>query len=120
MQTSVSAWIDGKKASDPDFAPKAKESDAHGKFEFFMNEFAAQAKANANLIKGPQDLIALAEKAYSVISNSLKGMQPKVKPTKFISSTNSSSSKPQAPKTVDEAMANAAKKHGISMPVQSK
>ncbi len=116
MQSSVSKWIDSKKASDPDFAPKKSANSPHGKFELFMNEFAAQAKANAGKIKGPQDLIALAEQSFALIESTLKGFQPKVQPTKRVSSTNSSSSTNGAPKTVQEAMAVAAAKHGITLP----
>lgn len=113
MRQSVSSWIDTKKGSDPDFAPKASDKAPHGKYELFMNEFAAQAKAKMNEIKSADDLIKVAEEAYAAINATLKGFQPKITANSKLNSNRSSSTVKPAPKTVEEAMANAAKKHGL-------
>lgn len=114
MQRTLSSWMDGKKGSDPDFAPKAKPEMPHGKFEHFLNEFAVQVK-NAKVEK-VSDLVFVAEKAYATIDASFKSFAPKRNGTTHVTSTKSSTTKTSKPGTVEEAIAARAAMHGLNVP----
>lgn len=111
LTSSLSNWVTSKKGSDPDFVPKSKEIDADGKFEFFLHKFAVDSKNSK--VKGPHELIALAEKTLSLI-NSNPRFKTKVNGTPpVVRSSNSSSRISTPPKTVEEAISLRAKEHGI-------
>ena len=113
---STQAWIKAKSASDPDFKPKAKESDVDGLYEDTFDKFMVliQKKDDrgeyVNPCRNVQEVIALMEKAYT--SSKAKWttrLTPKTLTRKVLSSNGSSThhSKPtriEDAKTMAEAV----------------
>lgn len=114
MQSSLVNWSESKKTSDPDFVPKRDPNAPDGKYELFLHRFASDVKvANVQTV---QELVSIAEKSYAAVGATLSRFLPKSNGKPVLRSTHSQSQAQQAPKTVEEAMSNAAKKHGYELP----
>lgn len=101
---AANAWETSHRKADPDYKPKAKETDPDGKWEdvkyrvlAMMHEVDAKGQP-LNQVNSPNDLTALMERAYKAVSNrSVK--RPAT--TKHLSSNGSSST--SKPKPIEEA-----------------
>jgi hypothetical protein len=87
LKTSLDTWTNSKASADPAFKPKSDANAPDGKFELvfakFMYYWQTQPARNA------QEAVALAEKAYTDVNNSLKTMMPKQPIRRPVSSTKS-------------------------------
>mgnify|MGYP001599708106 CR=1 FL=1 len=111
MNSALGNWMNTKRSSDPDFAPKQGE-EPDGKQEMFIAKFAMEAKS-AN-IKSVQDLINVAEKVYASVDASLKRYAPRSNGQRVIKSSQSIVQGRLAPKTLEEVVASRAAAHGIT------
>ncbi len=113
LANTTQAWVTDKRQHDPDFQPKAKPTDANGKFEIFMLDF--QSRISPQTVRGPADLVKLAEEAYASASATAARFSPSINGHRSIRSSRSTAASPKSPKTLAEAVAQAAAKHGITM-----
>ena len=107
-QEASQVWIKAKRQADPDFKPKAKESDTDGLYEDTFDKFMSMLnKQNndgqyANPCKTPQELVALMDKAYSLVKSKwTTRLTPKAPTRKTLSSNGSSGF--QSNKTIEQA-----------------
>ena len=112
LTSAFDTWLSNRRVNDPDFKPKAKPSDPDGKFELFMNKFSVDAKQSD--VKSGQDLVNVAESAYTAVEASVKQFIPRPNGAKVLSSTRSATTTPAVPKTIEEVVAQRATALGIS------
>lgn len=114
--TAVNEWQEAKMKSDPDYRPKAKDTDPLGKFELVDREF--NYLTNAALQKGqnilnPKLVTQIAEQAYANIQATTNQWRPQPKERKGLPTTNSSGIDPKGePKTLHEAVERALVRNG--------
>lgn len=114
MLGSVTAWINQRKTTDPDFAPKASESEPDGKYEAFLAKLAFLSQGAS--LKTSADAIALVEKAYSAVNGFLSRITPKAKGTRrVLSSDRSSTTTDGEPKSIRDVVNRVARAHGLSV-----
>lgn len=116
MKSALDGWVSSKK-TDVDFVPKKNEKEPNGKFEFVMNEIRLSAldAQQKGTLKTPKDLVDMANAAYVSVGASFGKLAPRQKVNgSHVSSTKSSGTVSQEPKSLDEALSNRLKqKHGI-------
>lgn len=100
---AVQVWENTKRSSDPDYKPKAKETDADGKWEqvkerfmFLLHDTDGQGNVK-NPIRNEQEMTALMERAYTDVSKRFIS-RTKPQPTKKVLSSNGSASSASKPK----------------------
>lgn len=113
MADSFQTWDTTKRASDPDYKPKAKESEPDGKWENVRDKYLAmlnETRVNGNQVvyvnpvRTPQEMVNLVEKAYSAVNASQakrNGNRPATR--KQLSSSGSSTTKTNGKKTFEQA-----------------
>lgn len=110
-ETAADQWDAGKRASDPDYKPKSKDSEPDGKFEMVRDKYLAMLNMTnsqgqyANPIKTPQQMSALMEKAYQAVDATFKGVFNKKPPTRKVLSSNGSSGTSTTDEPGDQSMA---------------
>lgn len=101
MEVEASKWETTKRSSDPDYKPKAKESDPDGKWELVRDRYMAMINQRSvvdgrtvfvNPVNTPQEMVALLEKAYLSINGTFTNLRPKKPATRKSLSSNGSSS----------------------------
>ena len=120
--SAINAWIAGKK-NDLDFQPRKDDNAPRGKFEFVydaVQSMMAERDAQGNLkhvLRVPEDVTKLLEKAYTEVTRSLSPMQRKPATKKQLTQNGSgarnTSLKPEEAKTMGEAIRMAAAQHGL-------
>lgn len=114
LANTTQAWATDKRQHDPDFQPKAKPTDANGKFEIFMLDF--QSRISPQTVRNAADLVKLAEEAYASASATVSRFAPPgANGHRSLRSGRSTAASPKTPQTLAEAVAAAAAKHGIAM-----
>lgn len=114
LNKDVSAWDASKRQTDPEFKPKSDAKQPDG-----LYELTAQKVAYLSTTKPPTTIaeyIQNLETAYTESKAFLKRFAtPKTPTPKTPSSSNASTARPGPPKTIREAVAQEAAKHGLSM-----
>lgn len=109
LAEGAKSWETAKRASDPDYKPKANENAPDGKWEMTKSTFLAMLnETNAqgsyvNPVKGPKDMVALMDKAYARINTFMQRNNPKKLTPKHLSSNTSSTNGKQTNKTIETA-----------------
>lgn len=113
VTTTVTSWAASKQKTDVSFKPTSDKTKP-GRYEMVLD--LAKGYAVETPIKTAADAVKLLEKAYEVTKGFANGAAPK-KPSSgpVLTSTRSSitSTNKTEPKTMQEAMLNAAKAHGV-------
>lgn len=111
MQRELGSWSETKRKTDVDFLPKADQSAPDGKWEMFLHRFASDVKqANVATL---QDLVGVAERSYAAVQASVSRFAPRQPASKVLRSNQSNGAQQAAPKTLDEAIRDRARKHGL-------
>lgn len=111
VTSTFTNWVDAKRKTDPDFAPKKGSNQPDGKFEDFLAKFTYEAQRSK--IESLQDLLQVADKAYEHVNTLSRRYAPPAK-KKTVLTSNGASTKPKtAPKTMDDVAEQFAQKHGI-------
>ena len=103
---AAQTWESTKKNVDPDYKPKASDSDPDGKFELTRDKVLAllnqtDNKGNlVNVIRNDQDMVALMEKAYQSVNGVFARFTNK-KATRRVPSSNNSSGNDSRKKLVE-------------------
>jgi len=77
MTAAMQSWTSAKQGSNPDFKPKVNDADPDGVYEFVTDRFVSLMNKRdknqnfENLVRTPQELTALLEKAYGQVVRSL-------------------------------------------------
>lgn len=125
LNRDAEGWETDRRKIDPDYKPKAKDSDADGKWEMVRDKYMALLHQTDNTgnfvnpVKTSQDMLKLMDKAYASVDamfKSIRGVKPATRRT--LSSTSSSNlskhkSIEQA-ETMQEAIALTLAKNGRS------
>ncbi len=113
-QTAMLQWEQSKMGTDPDFNPR--KDGTFGKFELVRSRFIELT--NHQRPQNVSDLVNLAEQAYRDISKARANGHGPVKKAPLTSKTSSTttSTKEEPPKTVEEAMLNKARDLGFAVP----
>ena len=118
VNSAMLQWEQTKMGIDPDYAPKKDGS--FGKFELVRSRFIELV--NHQRPGSPQDFVKIAEQAYKDISKLRTNGHGPLKKPPLTSKTSSAttSTKTEAPKTVEEAMLNKARELGFTLPTARK
>lgn len=109
-QTTISAWVNNKKATDPDFVPKTNGG-PDGKYEAFMAQVALLCQTEK--LATPDDAAALLEKAYVTTTSLFSRFTPRARPSRLPSSQRSSIIAEEGPKNIKDVVFSIARKHGF-------
>lgn len=109
----LDAWSKNKAEKNPDFAPKDDANAPDGLYELFINKLNVVARTAK--INSVEDLVSTAENVLKSVESSIGRYRTPVKPTVNVRTQNTVTNKPTPIKSVDDAIAAAAAKHGIVM-----
>ena len=118
LTNSMEQWKQRKATSDPDFMPKQGKEAPDGKFEFFLDKF--ELEVSRSKPKSAQELVALADKVYASLGTAFEKLFPKKAATRHVHSNRSTTTGNGAPKSLDDAISQAAAKHGIAFSAPSR
>ena len=88
LNTSMEAWVNSRKTSDPDFKPKATPQALDGKYELTMLKF--QSLWQSTPVYSIQEAVALLDKAYEAVNGTVKSFTPQPKPRRTVTSNGAS------------------------------
>jgi hypothetical protein len=111
MAQSFQTWETARRTSDPDYKPKAKETDPDGKWELTKDKYLALLNETRvvngqvqyiNPVRTPSEMISLVDKAYTAVNGAFSRFSGKKPPTRKHLSSNGSSGT-STKKTIEEA-----------------
>ena len=114
IMETLNSWDTTQRSHDPDFKPKAKTTDADGKWELVLKEIKL-----SSMERPPQsqaDAVKLAEEAYGYVNSLFKRLAPLPRSRRTLSINGSSTNNgdPGEAKTMAEFVARqVGKKHGV-------
>lgn len=121
--SAINSWVQGKAKVDPDFKPRADENAPRGRYEFVydaVQSMLAERDANGQLrhvIKSPDDVPKLLEKAYQEVVKGLAPLNKKPATRKALTQNGSTSHntevKIENARSMKEAIQIAAAAHGL-------
>ena len=110
---AIQSWESATAATNPDFRPKTDPNGPDGLYEMTVLKFSQLMQTQPP--RTPQQITALAQRAYEGVMKTFGALKPKPKPTaKVLSTTSSSGTTAVAePKSVQDVVMQVAAKHGL-------
>jgi hypothetical protein len=113
LVTGLDAWAKNKAATNPDFVPKEDSKAPDGLYEFFIHKLNVMARTAK--ISSVEDLVITAEEALKSVESSIGRYKSPIKAPVNIRNRTVAQTKPTPIKSLDDAIAAAAAKHGVVM-----